>query len=91
MKKLAYILLILVILNEFAYGAGIKEEWQKVKAVFQKGKDWLIEKGLYTPIVNAIKQGGRIVGEKVCKEKFPSYASICSDVVNWLIDRIPLN
>ena len=89
MKKLAYILLILFILNQFAYGAGLKEEWEKVKALFTKGKNWLVERGLWDPLVKALKEGGKTLGKTVCKNKFPDYASICTDVVNWIFNHLP--
>ena len=91
MKKLVCIVLILVILNEFAYcaaAAGLKEEWQKVKAVLQKAKNWLIEKGLWTPLVNAIKEGGKALALTVCKKKCAD-PSICSDIVNWVFNHMP--
>ena len=91
MRKLVCIVLILVILNEYSYcaaAAGLKEEWQKVKASIQKAKQWLVDQGLWTPIVNAVKEGGKALGKSVCQKKSKD-PSICSDVVNWVIDHLP--
>lgn len=87
MKKIVFILLILVILNDFASAGKLKDEWDKIKAAYQKAKEWLIEKELWDPLVKAIKDGGKALGNKKCNER-ASDPEFCKDVVNWLIDHI---
>ena len=89
MKKIVFILLILVILNDFASAGKLKDEWDKIKNAYQKAKNWLIEKDLWDPLVNAIKSGGKALGNKICNDKAHD-VEFCKDAVNWLIDHLKL-
>ena len=88
MKKLVFVLLILLVLNDFALGAGLKDEWEKIKAIFKKGKDWLVAHDLWDPLVKALKEGGHELAVKLCKKKCED-PTICVDVVNWIFNHLP--
>ena len=88
MKKIVFLLLILLVLNDFALGAaGIKEEWAKVKAAFNKAKTWLKDKGLWDPLVNLVKDGALALAKRKCREKYDD-PTLCNDVVQWLYDHV---
>ena len=83
MRKLFIILLIaLIFLNGFALGAGLAEEWNKIKSNAAKAKQWLKDKGLWTPIVNALNNQGESAAKTVCKQIAPS--KICDSVVYFI-------
>ena len=90
MKKLVCIVFILVILNEFAATTGLKEEWQKFKTTYEKGKLWLIGQHLWGPLVTVIKLRGRDFGIRVC-EKMRKDPTICTDIVDWIIVNLKKN
>ena len=86
MKKIFIILLIaFIFLNDFALGAGLAEEWAKVKSNVSKAISWLKSKGLWTPIVNALNNQGKAAAKKVCVKKAPS--SICDAIVNFIFNH----
>ena len=83
MKKLFIMLLIaFIFLNGFASGAGLAEEWEKVKNQGAKAKQWLIEHGLWQPIVDALNSQGEWAAKNVCKQLAPSI--ICDSVVYYI-------
>ena len=88
MKKIVFILLILVILNDFALGAGIKETWESIKNFYTKAKKWLQDQGLWDPLVQALKDGARDLALRTCKNKCAD-PTICNDIVNWVYNHLP--
>ena len=88
MRKLIFIFLILLVLNDFALGAGIKETWNSIKNFYTKAKTWLQEQGLWDPIVKALKDGARDLAIRTCKNKCAD-PTICVDIVNWIHDHLP--
>ena len=88
MKKIVFILLILVILNNFALGAGIKETWESIKHFYERARTWLEQQGLWQPLVNALKDGARDLALNICKNKCAD-PTICKDVVNWIYNHLP--
>ena len=83
MKKLFIILLItFIFLNGLALGAGIAEEWEIVKKTASAAKQWLINHGLWTPIVNALNSQGEKYAKEICKQL--TVDIICDSVVYFI-------
>ena len=97
MKKILFFVLIAIAVstvveqteeNDVALEAfNWRDAWNAVKGVVKKAIDWLKEKGLYTPIVNAIKSKGQAYGKSVCESKGVP-GDVCSQIVKYILDHV---
>ena len=62
-------------------------EWNKVKDILANAKKWLQDRGLYTPLVNAITNSGKKAAENLCK-KYGVPGAVCSSIVSWIAKKI---
>ena len=96
MKKLLYFVLIAVAIStvmetseseEVLKAADWAAEWNKVKGAINSGVNWLKEKGLYYPIVNAITSQGQKQAETVCRN-YGLPGALCSNIVSWILRNV---
>ena len=80
------LLIAFIFLNGFASGAGLAEEWEKVKNQGAKAKQWLIDHGLWQPIVDALNSQGEWAAKNVCKqlEKNPTCEIVALKGMEWI-------
>ena len=89
MKKLLFLVLIFIaICSSFETDIELesfdwKKFWDSVKSVIKKAVDFLKNKGLYYPILNALKKNKRSEAVAVCKSK-----GVPVGVYNEMIDLV---
>ena len=82
MKKFLLILFIAILLNDFILGAGLIDEWEKLKNNATTAREWLERHNLWTPIVNALNTIGKKGALQKCKSL--TIEEICESIVDFI-------
>ncbi len=67
--------------------SALIELWNKAKAVFKKGVEFLKENGLYEPLVDLLKKEGRPLALNLCIDKLASEET-CTSIIDWLLSHL---
>ena len=97
MKKLLFLVLIAFAISTVVEkteaddvvlkAADVQSEWNHAKQTIAKGKQWLEDRGLYQPLVDAITYQGQQTAEALCKKHgIPGF--VCSDIISWILRKI---